>query len=424
MLSYEDAAAYLSTLQKRGWRLGLDRMEEFARRCGVFEDLGSGHTKFLHIAGTNGKGSVTAYLQSILVESSLRTGAFFSPYVVDLRERIQFGRDLIPKRDFARLMAKIIPIVESMDDSDLGSVTEFEVKTALALMYWKEMACDFVAIEVGLGGRLDATNIVHPAACGIVSIGYDHMAILGNTLGDIATEKAGIIKPGIPVVTGDLPSEALEAVARKVDEVGSPWWRWGCEVVLEGSRPYVVHTPAGSIESLTPGLEGAPQPHNMAVAVAMILAAAVPTTPEDIRRGVACAFLPGRFQRLEHDGHLFVLDGAHNGESALQLAASLHRTFAGRNFTLITGMVDGHEPDLVYRPLWEFIARTFVAPINFYRALPPIDLVSRVPNGTPTASVDEAIDAALAHDSPILVTGSFYLVGDVLRALEARRSVD
>lgn len=424
MLNYEDAATYLSTLHKRGWRLGLDRMEEFARRCGVSEDLGSGHTKFLHIAGTNGKGSVTAYLQSILVESGLRTGAYYSPYVVDLRERIQFGRNLISKDDFARLMEKTIPIIESMDETELGSVTEFEVKTALALMYWKEMACDFVALEVGLGGRLDATNIVHPAACGIVSIGYDHMAILGNTLGEIATEKAGIIKPGIPVMTGDLPSDALEAVAHKVADVGCPWWRWGGEVVLEGTGAYTVHTPAGSIEDLVPGLEGAPQPHNMAVAVGMILAAAVPTTPEDIRRGVASATLPGRFQRLEHAGHLFVLDGAHNGESALQLATSLQRTFAGRKFTLITGMVDGHDPDLVYQPLWEFIDRTFVAPIDFYRALPPIDLVSRVPNGTPTASVVEAIDAALAHDSPILVTGSFYLVGDVLRALEGRRSVD
>jgi len=424
MLSYEEAAAYLSTLQKRGWRLGLDRMEEFARRCGVSDNLGHGRTHYLHVAGTNGKGSVTAYLQSILVEAGHQTGAYFSPYVVDLRERIQLGRELIPKSDFARLMSTIIPVVESMDDTDLGSVTEFEVKTALALMYWKEKTCDYVALEVGLGGRLDATNIVHPAACGIVSIGYDHMAILGNTLGEIAAEKAGIVKHGVPVVTGDLAPEALESVARKVSEMEGPWWRWGHEIRLEGDGPYAVQTPVGKVDGLVPGLEGAPQPHNMAVAVAMIHAAGVPSSEEQIRRGVAKASLPGRFQRLEFAGRRFVLDGAHNGESAVQLAASLHRHFPGQKFTLITGMVDGHDPELVYRPIWDFIEQTFVAPIDFYRALPPSELAHRVPAGTATSSVDEAIDASLKLDRPILVTGSFYLVGDVLRAIEARRSVD
>ena len=423
-MRYEDAVAYLSTLQKRGWRLGLDRMEALALRAGVSDNLGRGHTQYLHVAGTNGKGSVTAYLQSILVEAGLRTGAFYSPFVVDLRERVQFGRDLISEADFARLMKSLIPIAESLDHTDYGSVTEFEMKTALALRYWKERECDWVALEVGLGGRLDATNIVNPAASGIVSIGYDHMAILGNTLFEIATEKAGIVKPGRPVVTGDLPNEAVQAVAARVAETDSPWWRFGHELVLGGDGIYSVATPVGTIDNLMPGLVGAPQPHNMAVAVGMILASGAVDDPEAIRRGVATASLPGRFQRLDYGGKRFILDGAHNGESARALRASLDKWCPGQQFTLITGMVDGHEPSSVMAPLRDVVAQSYVVPIDFYRAVPPAMLAPHVPNATACESTEEGIEAAWGHEEPVLVTGSFYLVGDVLRTLERLRSVD
>ncbi|MCC7435172.1 MAG: bifunctional folylpolyglutamate synthase/dihydrofolate synthase [Methanoregulaceae archaeon] len=423
MMSYEEAVAYLSTLQQRGWRLGLDRMEAFLRAANLDNNLGSGMTQYLHVAGTNGKGSVTAYLQSILVEAGYATGAFFSPYVVDLRERVQFGREFIGRDDFARHVSELAPIAAELE-AEYGCVTEFEMKTAVGVRYWTERQCAWVALEVGLGGRLDATNVVTPAGSGIVSIGYDHTAILGGTLSEIATEKAGIIKPGRPVVSGDLPSEALDAVGRRVDDSQAPWWRWGREVKLTGSGPFTVETPGGTFEGLTPGLVGAPQPHNMAVAIAMAVVSGAVTNPEAIRRGVVLASLPGRFQRLSLAGHTFILDGAHNAESALQLRTSLEQHYPGERFTLITGMVDGHEPEGVMAPLRDVIERTYVAPIDFYRALPPEKLAPYCVAPVPCATVGEALDGAVTHTNPILVTGSFYLVGDVLRTLEARRGVD
>lgn len=423
MMSYEEAVAYLSTLQQRGWRLGLDRMEAFLRAANLDNNLGSGMTQYLHVAGTNGKGSVTAYLQSILVEAGYATGAFFSPYVVDLRERVQFGRAFIGPDDFARHVSELAPIAAVLE-AEYGGVTEFEMKTAVGVRYWTERQCVWVALEVGLGGRLDATNVVTPAAAGIVSIGYDHTAILGNTLGEIATEKAGIIKPGRPAVSGDLPPEALTAVERRVDETKSPWWRWGREVNLTGSGPFTVETPEGIFEGLTPGLVGAPQPHNMAVAVAMAVISGAVTDADALRRGVALASLPGRFQRLRFGGHTFILDGAHNAESAQQLRKSLDQHYPGERFTLITGMVDGHDPEGVMAPLRDVVERTYAAPIDFYRALPPEKLAPYCVVATPCTTAEEAIQGALTHPNPILVTGSFYLVGDVLRTVEARRGVD
>jgi dihydrofolate synthase / folylpolyglutamate synthase len=210
-MDYQQAQDYIASLAQRGWRLGLDRMTEFAARADLVGSLGDGDSpKFIHVAGTNGKGSVTAMLQSCLVDQGHRTGAFFSPYVVDPRERIQFGREMISKEDLAAIATKLMPIGESLSETEFGGVTEFEFKTAMGFEYWKQKECDWVALEVGLGGRLDATNIITPASSAIVSISYDHVSILGETLAEIAREKAGVIKPGRPVVVGEMPDEAFE----------------------------------------------------------------------------------------------------------------------------------------------------------------------------------------------------------------------
>lgn len=423
-MSYEDAVAYLSSLQHRGWRLGLDRMEKLLANAGLTPFLGATAPQYLHVAGTNGKGSVTAYLQSVLVESGYRTGAFFSPYVVDLRERVQFGRELIPKDDFARIIAELAPVAKALEDTEFGGVTEFEMKMAVGVRYWSEQRCDYVALEVGLGGRLDATNVVTPAASGIVSIGYDHTAILGPTLGEIATEKAGIIKHGRPVVTGKLPEEAMAAVARRVAETESEWWRWGHELRLSGSGPYQVETPHGIIGGVTPSLVGVPQPHNMAVAIGMLMVSGASADPDAIRRGVASAILPGRFQQYRFAERDVILDGAHNGESAQFLVETLLRTMPGQQFTLITGMVDGHDIEPVMGPLWNVAARTLLVPIDFYRARPPESLIPHTVAPQVCESSEDALMLALTFPNPILVTGSFYLVGDVLRTLARLESVD
>ena len=151
---YEQAMAYIAELAPRGWRLGLDRMEEFINLSGSLNQNITQKPKFIHIAGTNGKGSTTAMVQSCLVEQGYATGAFYSPYVVEPRERIQFGRDMISEEELSKIWEYLAPISEKLNDSEFGGVTEFEFKTAIGFEYWKRKPCDFVALEVGLGGRL------------------------------------------------------------------------------------------------------------------------------------------------------------------------------------------------------------------------------------------------------------------------------
>lgn len=419
-MNYEESVRYLEMLAPRGWRLGLDRMAEFARRAGLDDNLGQGPTKYVHIAGTNGKGSVTAYVQSLLVEGGFRTGAFFSPYVYDLRERVQFGRDLIPKEDFARIATDLRPVAESFSEADFGGVTEFEFKTAIGFRYWKEMNCEAVALEVGLGGRLDSTNIVDPACSVIVSIGLDHTAILGETLAEIAFEKAGIIKPGRPTVAGDLPREAAEVIEAVCTERASPLWRLGTDVVVEAKGgPVNVTTPKGTLFGLEPGIPGVHQPHNLAVAIAALHAADLLPAEPLVRRGASMAKAPGRMESRTFRGREVILDGAHNADASAALAQSL----GNRTFALVTGMVAGHDPVAFYSPIARIVGKAFGAPIDFHRAVPPQDLAAQLRDVVaidlhPKASVAGAMEAAYETGLPILVTGSFYLVGEVGRFLE------
>lgn len=433
-MTYEEALAYISSLEARGWRLGLDRMEEFASRLGLSGWLGEPEhperPKFIHVAGTNGKGSVTAYLQSMLIESGFSTGSFFSPYVYDPRERIQIGRRLIPKKIFALLTEWIRPFAESLSDTKYEGVTEFEFKTAMGFQFWKEIEADWVALEVGLGGRLDATNIVTPRCSVIVSIGMDHTHILGNSVEAIAREKGGIIKPEIPVILGEMPPEAEAALKEIAREHGCEVWTYGQEVVLEvdqgqeGARhaAYSVTTPHGKHSGLTPGIEGLMQPHNMALAVAAMAASGAMTTLGGLQRGVSDAFVPGRMQRVFAEGRDWLLDGAHNRESARTLAESLAAD--PRRLTLVTGMVLGHDPRSLYQELAPRVASAIFAPIDFHRAVHPLELQEVAGDLFQQASSHETLDAAIdkainttSSEDLILVTGSFYLVGEVGRLL-------
>jgi len=271
-------------------------------------------------------------------------------------------------------------------------------------------------LEVGLGGKLDATNVVTPRCSVIVSIGLDHVAILGNTYGEIAGEKAGIIKPGVPVVMGALPSEAEAIIIARARECESPLWRYGHEIVLEERR---VQTPAGAIDRLIAGIPGAMQPHNMALAVAAMQFSGVPTSDEDLRRGAMRASVPGRFEVTCYRGVTTILDGAHNAEAAAVLSDTLEAAFPGRKVVLVTGMVSGHDPARFYRPLADKVISCKVAPIHFHRALEPDFLVRELQGLLPNIKAFDSLDRALTEavnesgpDGLLLITGSFYLVGE------------
>lgn len=434
-MTYEEAVAYLAGLAPRGWRLGLDRMRAFAHRAGLDDTLGGmGGPRYLHVAGTNGKGSVTAYLQSVLHEAGLRAGGYYSPYVYVIRERIQVGRRMIAEDEFADLVSSLAPVADAFDHPvngvDYGSISEFEFKTAMGLRFWREQRCEWVALEVGLGGRLDATNIVTPAACAIVSIGYDHTGILGNSIAGIAAEKAGIAKPGVPLIVGEVADEAFAAIEATAREAGAPVWRLGRDFgysVRDGLTR--VEWPSGVVEGLEPGIVGVVQPHNAAVAVVTIAASGLSPDGDTLRRGIAAAHMPGRFEQRRVGGTLVVLDGAHNGESARVLAETFRAAYPEprpRPVVLLAGMVQGHDPAIVLGPLSEFADRIHLTPIDFRRTYDAEILARALKNApVPVASHPDAAHALRAaldeagQNGVVLVAGSFYLVGEVGRLLGA-----
>ena len=427
---YEQAMAYIAELAPRGWRLGLDSMEEFINLSGSLNQNITQKPKFIHIAGTNGKGSTTAMVQSCLVEQGYATGAFYSPYVVEPRERIQFGRDMISEEELSKIWEYLAPISEKLNDSEFGGVTEFEFKTAIGFEYWKRKSCDFVALEVGLGGRLDATNIVKPSSCAIVSIGWDHMHILGDTLGKIAYEKAGILKQGVPAVIGKMDDEPLNAIRDYAQEIGAPLWVVGKEVtyVSEGAGVQI-HTPTSSI-NVVPSLFGEIQHHNAAVAYAALELAGAVKDIAGVQRGFETATIPGRFQRVLVNSTEWLLDGAHNIDSAVVFRQMLEQNQKPVGFC-ITSMVYGHESLPFYKQLVDLVDEFVVVPIDFHRAKKVNDLASEISVlGKPVSkfkSLQEGINYVIGKTShetsfdekSVLITGSFYLVGESLRALNS-----
>lgn len=414
-MTFEEALAAIAALESRGWKLGLERMEEFVRLLGL--ERAVRERKYVHVAGTNGKGSTTAYVQSILTASGVKTGAFYSPYVIDSRERVQIDGALIPHDEFAALTEHLMALAKPLETSDHGGISEFEFKTGLGFYYWDRHDCPWIALETGLGGRLDSTNVVTPAVSIIVSIGLDHQNILGDTIEKIAWEKAGIIKPGRPVVVGDMPREAKHVIVDRAKELGCENWSFGEEIQLDGD---CLVTPRGRFGRLEPSMQGVWQKHNLALAIAGLQLAEAPITLEGLAKGMRSAWLPGRLQVIERDGKHFVLDGAHNIDSALALNKTLEEKYGDQKFTLMTNMVDGHELAPFYEPLRGRVRKVIVAPISSPRARPVSETAKNLKElGFETEeahSIPEAVELAGGTD-PILVTGSFYLVGDVGRYL-------
>lgn len=406
-MTYHQALEYIASLQARGWRLGLDRMEEFVRRAELTDAIGApGGPQFIHIAGTNGKGSTTAYVQSLLIEHGYQTGAFFSPFVIDPRERIQLNRHLISKNAMARLTTWLKPIGESLSETEFEGVTEFEFKTALGFSLWKRKKCDWVALEVGLGGRLDATNVVTPRCSIVTSISRDHVGILGDSIAAIAVEKAGIIKPGVPVVLGDLPADAIRVMRVIAEENGS-------EIIPRQEFPVPVY-----------GITGAKQPHNFDLACTALRAAGLKLDREKIDLAARNAFIPGRFQVETMNGREVVFDGAHNAEAADVLLASLRARYPDKNLLLVANVLLGHEITEFFDPLKGAFESVYVVPIDSPRARPVTETVKALAGFAPSIyafdSIRGGLDAALndaSDDDVVVVTGSYYLVGEALRGL-------
>ncbi|HEY3413239.1 MAG TPA: folylpolyglutamate synthase/dihydrofolate synthase family protein [Armatimonadota bacterium] len=391
--------------------------------------------KSVHVAGTNGKGSTTAMIAAILAHSGYRVGSYFSPYVFNVRERVMLADPnqlprMISEEAFSRILTDLKPHVDAVAaDETLGQPTEFEVKTMLAFLYFREMAVDWAVLEVGLGGRLDATNVVQPEVCVITNIGLDHTERLGNTLEAIAGEKAGIIKRGAAVVTAAV--EPALGVIRQAyeDKGGAEWgriipgddandgWPTYYHCILESNGK------AQGVDALfTPALPGPAQQANATLAALATLALQMrgEAIPDDaIDAGLQSACLPGRFQIIRENPTV-ILDGAHNSEAAAALMSALLDRYPGRDLALVIGMMGRHAVDGVMHELAPYAAKIIATQPTNDRHLPAEAVVAEAARYgldapiviPPMDALRTALTDAKEQDI-IVVTGSFYLVGDI-----------
>ncbi len=370
--------------------LGLDRVLELLHRLDRPQDR---LPPVLHVAGTNGKGSTCAFLRAGIEAAGLRAHVFTSPHLVRFNERIRIAGRLIDDEALAVLLAEVLDVNEGIGGSF------FEVTTAAALLVYARIPADVCVLEVGLGGRLDATNVVErPAACGIASIGIDHQHYLGHTLAEIAREKAGIAKSGVPLIALAQPPEALAATQTMAAGRGTP-------LLLEGRdwKPDV---------SLRPALPGAHQRRNANLAWQMLKAAGLPVTLDQFRNGLAGAKWPARLQRLAPGplaaGRDVMVDGAHNGDAARALAAHL----ATDPRHLVLGMLANKDADEIVALLRPYALSLTFVPVLDHASHDPATLAAKF-SGRAAATLIEAL-ALLS--SPILIAGSLYLAGEALSA--------
>ena len=437
-MTYSDALAYLGQTRRFGMKLGLESMHELARALGSPQD----GLRFIHIAGTNGKGSTAAFCESCLRAAGFRVGLYTSPHLVSVRERIQINREMISEADFGEGMGAVRRAAEQTKQEP----TFFEITTALALWYFGREKVDWVVWETGLGGRLDATNIVTPEICIITNIGLEHQQYLGQTLAEIAGEKAGIIKPGVPVVSAVEKNEAGEIIREQMNKKfrngpgtlikwtedlenlgirdGKQWAR------MDGNHPE---------REVALGLLGAHQIENAACAVAAMDHIAwghargfhpgshPNGVSEFVTQGLAQTTWPGRFEILS-ECPLVVIDGAHNG-AGMKMLVETWRAFLAAKFgwkpeeidgraRLIFGSVadkDVTEMAQLLRPIAKEIVLVRLAN---ERSADPRQLAPAF-EGLPVTCYDSVSDAWQTTQesdpsSVTLITGSLFLVGEML----------
>jgi dihydrofolate synthase / folylpolyglutamate synthase len=408
--TYEQTLASLYALEaKKGMDFRLSRLDA------VLDDLGHPERAFacVHLAGTNGKGSTAAMIDSALREGGHRTGLYTSPHLVSFRERIRVAGTPISREAVVRHVAH----VEDATARTGSSLTFFEITTIAAFLEMREREVEIAVVEAGLGGRLDVTNVVHGDVAVITSVGIDHAEYLGNTIVEVAREKAAIIKAGATAVSGALPGEAFGVVAARVAEVRASWLAFGRD--FAEFEPLV----AAQSEKRSGALAGAHQLRNAGVAAAAVrsLSARFPVTAGELERGIVGARWPGRLELLRRrrgDGPL-VLDAAHNPEGAAALAASLDEVAPAHPRVLVFAAMADKDWRAMLAVLAPHFERVVFAPMPMPRAEAPERFLEALPSGVVARTGAEAIDiaeeAAAAHGS-VVVAGSIFLLGNLYRS--------
>ena len=386
-MTYEESLGWLYSTQQFGIKLGLDNIRSLLKALGDPHE----HLSFLHVAGTNGKGSVCAMLDAVLRAAGHKTGLYTSPHLISFRERIRVDGRKIPREAAARGLENLRRLAATWDHSP----TFFEFATALALLHFAESDCEFVVLETGMGGRLDATNAVIPMVAVITPIALDHTQWLGKTVTEVAQEKAGIIKPSVPVVSAPQDPAAVKVIVRRAEELG-------CSLTFAEA----------AWDGAELGLRGRHQRGNAALTIASLRAAGLNFSDDAIAQGLRDVRWPGRFQMI---GERFVVDGCHNPHAAEQLVLSWRDLFGREQADVIFGALGDKEYSAMLEILAPISREVLLVPIRSERAAAPDILASACPvTHRIFADVKEALEAS---HGKTLVTGSLFLVGEVLELL-------
>lgn len=430
-MTEKQGAEFLEYLQTLGSVPGLDTIKELLRRLGNPQDKLS----FVHIAGTNGKGSVALLVSETLKNAGYQVGRYISPTISDYRERFSVNGKMITKKDLYRLLAQLKRVCEEMVKDGFAHPTAFEVETALSFLYDVEKNCDLVVLECGMGGFMDATNVIkNTMVCVFASISMDHMSFLGDTLEKIATQKSGILKEGASIVCYPSPREALEPILQEAKKKNIPKENICiCDEAQIKDIKYGLAKQKMSYKSyrrLTVSLAGKHQIINAAVALDVIEAIkqkGYVILEEAVRKAFSEADWPGRMEIIQKKP-LMIMDGAHNEDAAKKLAASIEEYFLGKRLIYIMGVFQDKEYEKIIDLTCRYASQiiTIKTPNN-PRALSAYELaqaVARVnPNVTNVDSLEEAVEISSLFadkDSVILVFGSLSFLGELKNIVQKK----
>jgi dihydrofolate synthase/folylpolyglutamate synthase len=431
-MAYSDLVGWMFKLERFGIKLGLENMTEFLSR------IGDPHNEFrsVHVTGTNGKGSVCAFLASILQETGLKVGLYTSPHLVDFRERITVSGKMIPEEDVVRIGESLKAIMDKMaEESGEKQLTFFEFTTGLAFEYFNEQKVDVAVLEVGMGGRLDATNVVIPEVAVITRIGLEHTAYLGNTVEEIAREKVGIIKPGIPVISSERHPGPLDVIrsACKRKRVGlrlidTDFRVKDVSTTIEGTS--FDYEGRWTIGGLSTNLIGVHQAENAAVAIAtaeQLADQGYPVSLEAVRDGISRMRWPGRLQ-IQSTDPLIIIDGSHNPEG-VKASVSALVSLGLTPLTFVVACMNDKDAQGIMSALLPHASTIVATEIDIDRTTKADQLSeavgSRFDGGV---YVEREISGAMLRASSsgsgkgICVIGSLYLVGEVMKWLDTQKS--
>ncbi|PMC37147.1 bifunctional folylpolyglutamate synthase/dihydrofolate synthase [Bacillus sp. UMB0899] len=434
---YEDSINWIHDRLKFGVKPGLKRMEWLLNELGHPEN----NIPTIHVAGTNGKGSTISYMLHMLMEADYNVGTFTSPYIETFNERISINGQPITDDEMLQLVNEVKPYVEKIEETDLGSPTEFEIITTMMFLYFgKVNKPDFLLLETGLGGRLDSTNIIDPIISVITNIGYDHMNILGNTITEITREKAGIIKKGKPIFTAAEKEEALDVLAQTAKEREAPCYSLGTDISIknlstwEQGEMFTIQTKHNTYEDVKIKMRGNHQIKNAALAISVIDylmdQGVVKITIDQVLVGIKKSIWKGRFELIQ-ENPVVIVDGAHNDEGIESLIDTANRHYShSRIHILFSALSDKNYKKMIER-LSNVATSMHFTTFEFPRAAKAEDLFSAcdLEDKSFSESWQELLDELVfsyknEKSDIIIVTGSLYFISTIRNYLLSNKSTE